>query len=140
MSSPKHFYKLHQKLIIIHEAYLVPLNIKNTARKYGVTPKTIQNWHADKEKIEKAADKSNVSLHSGPAIKGINHVSLVLTIGHSISYNDIVQELLSQDPLFLLHNKENDIEHELRVYNWVRRVVVQEGYTILKGTHVAQIP
>jgi hypothetical protein len=132
MSSPKHFYKPHQKLIIIHEAYSVPLNIKNTARKYGVTPKTIRNWHVDKEKIEKAADKSNVSLHSGPAIKGINHVSLVLTmvqqaigIGHSISYNDIVQELLSQDPLFLLHDKENDIQHELRVYHWVRRFVVQ---------------
>jgi transposase-like protein len=79
MSEPKCFYKIRQKLQILHEAYATPFNIRRMAKKYGVTPKTIRNWSETKDSLEKAHNKSKYTIHPGPSVKGESHIPIVLS-------------------------------------------------------------
>jgi hypothetical protein len=70
MSEHKCFDKNHHQLQIVHGPYASAFNIIKTAKKYGITPKTIRSWSGTRGSLEKPHGKPKYIINLGSSING----------------------------------------------------------------------
>jgi hypothetical protein len=133
------------------EAYSITNNIRPTAKKYGVQPKSIRDWKKNEAKLL-SSKPNKKTVHKGPKIAGSEigleayvreEIFRMANLGSPCTTSYLIDFALHKDIGFLNKNKNGEVDDNMerqrkRIREWVYRVLDKNHFSIRKPTHIAQ--
>jgi hypothetical protein len=110
--------------------------------------RNLKRWIKSESDLRQKINKKKFTLHKGPSTKGPDlEIRLVAEVERlreksiTVSYSTMAEYIMKiSNKTFLLHDNEVPVSdpHYSRVYDWVRRVLLRNAYTVRFATHTAQ--